>query len=37
MRRNDDRSIFAERVLLPIILAVGMIVAWLDLFVWRPL
>lgn len=31
-----SRSPFAERVLLPIIGVIGCIVAWLDLFVWRP-
>jgi hypothetical protein len=35
MRKNDSN--LAERVLIPFILAVGMIVADLDLFVWRPL
>jgi hypothetical protein len=35
--RNDDRSTFAERVLLPIVIAAGMVVAYLDLFIWRPL
>jgi hypothetical protein len=37
MRRNDDRNCFAERILLPIVVAIGVIVAYLDLFVWRPL
>lgn len=37
MKNNDPRSCFAERVLLPIILAIGMVVAYLDLFIWRPL
>ncbi len=37
MKNNDDRSCFAERVLLPLIVAIGVIVAWLDLFIWRPL
>jgi hypothetical protein len=37
MKNNDDRSTFAERVLLPIILAIGMVVAYLDLFIWRPM
>jgi hypothetical protein len=35
MKRND--STFAERVLLPLVVAAGCIVAWLDLFVWRPM
>lgn len=35
MKRND--STLAERVLLPIIAIVGVIVAYLDLFIWRPL
>jgi hypothetical protein len=35
-RRPDPRSTFAERVLLPIVLIIGMVVAYLDLFVWRP-
>jgi hypothetical protein len=35
MKRND--STLAERILLPIVVAIGVIVAYLDLFVWRPL
>jgi hypothetical protein len=35
MKRNDSN--LAERVLLPIIAIVGVIVAYLDLFIWRPL
>jgi hypothetical protein len=35
MKRND--STLAERILLPIVVAIGVIVAWFDLFVWRPL
>ena len=35
MKRND--STFTERVLFPIIAIVGVIVAYLDLFIWRPL
>jgi hypothetical protein len=35
MKRND--STLAERVLLPLVVAAGFVVAYLDLFVWRPL
>jgi hypothetical protein len=35
MKRND--STLAERILLPLVVAIGVIVAYLDLFVWRPL
>jgi hypothetical protein len=37
MKNNDDRSTFAERVLLPIVIAAGMVVAYLDLFIWSPM
>jgi hypothetical protein len=35
MKRND--STLAERILLPLVVAIGVIVAYLDLFVWRPM
>jgi hypothetical protein len=35
MKRND--STLAERILLPIVVAIGIVVAYLDLFIWRPL
>jgi len=34
---RDPLTPWAERVLLPIVVALGFIVALLDLFVWRPL